>query len=193
MVPESVKKVISSFLCRYRNVQDFFVAESSEISAPETDRDFFVIDNITDFENICKRYGFNVPDCDPLQRFENGDRFCLLAEGDHFGCRGWYCTDRPFYVLEIDRSDVIPADCIAMYHFFTNEKFRRQGFYCELLRLIVASSGKKYAFIYAYDTNPASSGAIKKAGFSFAGRFGHRNYPGLRKMLDDRSGITATD
>lgn len=184
MLPETVKSLISRFLCRYKNVQDFFVADASGFSVPETERKFLTADNIAEFEKLCNEYNFSVPDCNPAERFENGDSFCLIAEDGHYGCWGWVCSGRRFYILEIDRYDDVPSDCIALYHFFTNENFRRQGYYRDLLRMIVASTDKKYAFIYAYDTNPASSGAIKKAGFTFAGRYGHGNYPGLENMID---------
>lgn len=187
-VKATVQKLISFYLCRFKNVQDFFVIRASEIEDIDngSGREFFDIDNIDDFNKICKRFNFTVSDADAKQRFDNKCHFCVITQDNHFGCWGWYTTSADdFYVLEIDRKSPVPENTAILFHYYTNENYRRQGYYSQLLKNVVKSSGKEYSIIYAYDTNPASSGAIRKVGFHYAGRLGHNNFRGFQEMINN--------
>ena len=187
VLKKELEKIISTYLCRFKNVQDFFVVSACNMPKPDKNsvRKYFDIDNYADFEQICERFGFTVPDADAKKRFSENSHFALITEDNHFGCWGWYTTKpKEFYVLEIDSESVIPPDTSILYHYFSNENYRRKGYYVELLQNVVASCKKDYAVIYAYDTNPASSGAIRKAGFKYMGRFGHKNFDGLGNLVE---------
>ncbi len=178
--------LISRFLCRFVNKQDFFIATAQTIIPPDksSNRKFYDIDNLAEFEEVCKKYDFSVPDADAKKRFENKQHFCVITEDNHYGCWGWYTTTtEDFAVTEINRSSPVPENTAVLFHYFTNECQRRKGYYCELLKNIVVSNQKEYSIIYAYDTNIASSNAIKKAGFSYIGRMNHNNFISFHKMI----------
>lgn len=187
-VQKTVKDKIGLYMCRHKYVQDFFVVSAADMPRANRARgqEFFDIDNIDDYRKICEKYNFRATDADEEKRFCEKSHFCLLAEDGHFGCWGWYSTARDdFYVLEIDRRSPVPENTTVLYHYFTNARYRRRGYYTQLLRSVVFSSGKEYSVIYAYDTNDASTGAIKKAGFRYVGRFGHKNFPGFEKLVSE--------
>ena len=84
------KKIVDSlslYLCRYKNVQNFFAVKNSEINTDgiSPERKFFDIDNLKDFNCLCGEYNFTVPDADVKERFDNGDRFCMTAENGIYG------------------------------------------------------------------------------------------------------------
>lgn len=179
--------IISRFLCRFVNKQDFFVVRTKSISQQDentTERAFYDIDNISEYEDICKKYNFIVPDADIKNRFERKQHFCVITEKNHYGCWGWYTTTaEDFEVTEISRHSQVPQNATILFHYYTNEDQRRKGYYCDLLKNVVRSSKKEYAIIYAYDTNVASSGAIKKAGFKYIGRMNHKNFIPFQQMI----------
>lgn len=186
---EKAKEYISLYYCRNRNVQDFFVAKKNEITLEnfdESKRIFYDIDNEQQFYYICQKYKFIVPDANIKKRFDEKSHFCVLVEDDHYGCWGWYNTQSSdFYLLEIDRTVVIPNDTAVLFHYYSNPDYRRKGFYYDLLRNVALKNGQNYSVIYAYDTNPASSNAIKKAGYKFAGRYNHKNFDSIEKLILD--------
>ncbi len=177
--------IISRIRCRFFNKQDFFVVKTDDIPEVHSDnRNFCDIDNSADFYKICLDFGFSVPDADIEERFSQGHHFCVVTENDHYGCWGWYTTsDKAFLVSEINRSSPVPSDATILFHYYTNENFRRKGYYYDLLRFIASTVKKDYAIIYAYDTNPASSNAIRKAGFRFAGRLNHKSFISFNEMI----------
>ena len=188
VIKKTIQKLISFYLCRFKNVQDFFIIRAEEIKdfQNDSDREFFDIDSLTDFNKICDKYNFAVSDADAKQRFDNKCHFCVITQGNHFGCWGWYTTATDnFYVLEIDRQSPVPANASVLFHYYTNEEYRRQGFYSQLLKAVVKSSGKEYSIIYAYDTNPASSNAMRKVGFHYVGRLGHKNFCEFQEMINN--------
>lgn len=185
-IKEKLQENISLFVCRYKNVQNFYIVNKNDISVEgiSADRKFYDIDNIEDFNNICREYNFTVTDADAKARFEQGDHFCLTAQDGQYGCWGWYTSlPRKFYVLEIDAYSEIPENASVMYHFFSNPAQRRKGFYYDILRLIAANNGKDYSLIYAYDTNTASKNAIIKAGFRDHGEMNHKTFSGFEEMI----------
>lgn len=186
MLKSKIQNIISLYLCRYKNVQNFFIAHRNDINADDfsSDRQFYDIDNIDDFNDICQKYSFTVTDADAVMRFRQGDHFCLTAQDGTYGCWGWYTTlPRDFYVLEIDSHSEIPENARVLYHFFANPAQRRKGFYYDILRLIAAADGKDYSIIYAYDTNTASKNAIKKAGFKDLGEMNRKTFCGFENMI----------
>jgi hypothetical protein len=181
-------KIISFYLCRYKNVQDFFAVAAADMpnQPDKTNREFFDIGDFDEFEKICAKYKFTVPDADCKKRFESKAHFCVLTENGHYGCWGWYTTAAEnFRVLEIDRVSPIPQNASVLFHYYTNENYRRQGYYTELLKSVVHSCAKEFAIIYAYDTNPASSGAIKKSGFRYMGRLSHKTFKSFESLISD--------
>lgn len=190
ILKEQIKKMISLFLCRYKNVQDFFVAQKDEINLDgydKTKRIFYDIDNEKDFHNICEKYNFSVPDADVSKRFSEKSHFCVIAEDNHYGCWGWYnAVPQDFYLLEIDRTEKIPQNSAVLFHFFANPDFRRKGYYFDILRNIAIKNGKEYSIIYAYDTNPASSAAMRKSGYKFAGRLNHKTFVSFEELIKNR-------
>lgn len=185
-IKEKLQENISLFVCRYKNVQNFYIVNKNDISVEgiSADRKFYDIDNIEDFDNICREYDFTVTDADAAERFREGDHFCLTAQNGQYGCWGWYAVPpQNFYVLEIDSYSEIPENACILYHFYTNPAQRRKGFYYDILRLITANSGKDYSIIYAYDTNPASKNAIKKAGFKDIGEMSRKTFCGFEEMI----------
>lgn len=188
IISDLIKNAISLYYCRHKYTQDFFVASPADIKLNEQNpgRRFYDVDNIDDYKKLCEQYGFKAHDADEEKRFKNKSHFCVLDEDDHFGCWGWYHKgESKFYVLEIDKKIIIPENAAVLYHFFTNENYRRRGYYTELLQNIVLHCGRNYAIIYAYGTNMASTGAIKKAGFRFVGRYGHKDFPGYERLIED--------
>lgn len=184
-IKNTIINIISRIRCRFLNKQDFFVIKADGFPRPETaNRKFYDIDNIDDYNKICCEYNFSVADTDIVGRFSSGNHFCVVTEDDHFGCWGWYTTtDEDFYVSEIHRYSPVPSDTAVLFHYYTNFNHRRKGYYYDLLRFVVSSVKKEYAIIYAYDTNPASSNAIKKVGFSFVGRMNHSDFIPFEKMI----------
>lgn len=184
---KKLKEALSLYLCRYKNVQDFFVAKKSEINLDGFDcesREFHDIDNEEDFNKICGQFNFTVPDADIKKRFREKAHFCVITEAEHFGCWGWYISEpEDFYVLEIDRTSKIPENAAVLFHYYSNPDYRRKGFYFDLLRNVALKNGKDYSIIYAYGTNPASSDAIKKAGYKFVGRMGHKDFLSFDEMI----------
>lgn len=159
-------------------------AKYVNLSVQNTDRQFHDIDNMADYTELCQQYNFNVIQADVADRFERKQHLCVITEGDHYGCWGWYTTtSEDFAVTEINRSAPVPQNATVLFHYYTNENHRRKGYYCDLLKCVVAASKKEYAIIYAYDTNIASSNAIKKAGFEFVGRMNHRNFIPFQQMI----------
>ncbi len=178
--------LISRFLCRFINRQDFFIATPKTILTPEqnTNREIYDIDNLKDYDEICRKYNFAVTDADVADRFERKQHFCVITENNHYGCWGWYTTAaEDFTVTEIARSSAVPENMTVLFHYYTNENQRRKGYYCDLLKNVVMLSKKEYAVIYAYDTNVASTNAIKKAGFSYLGRMKHNNFVPFDEMI----------
>lgn len=188
ILKEKAKEYLSLYLCRHKNVQDFFVAREDEISLDgfdEKTREFFDIDNQKDFEKICRQFNFSVPDANIKERFEQKAHFCLLTENGQYGCWGWYMTEsEKFYLLEIDRYAKIPENTAVLFHYYTNPDLRLRGLYFDLLRNVTKKNGKKYSVIYAYDTNSASSNAMKKAGYKFAGRYGHKSFTNFEELIN---------
>lgn len=183
---EKAKESISLYLCRFKNVQNFFAVKNSDINADgiSSGRELHIADNADDFAALCEKFGFTVPDADINQRFGDGDRFALITENGVYGCWGWFTSEaRKFYVLEIDAYSDIPGNVSVLYHYFSNPAQRRKGFYYDLLRLVAKNCGKEYSVIYAYDTNPASKGAIKKAGFRDFGEMNHKNFCGFAEII----------
>ncbi len=185
MVKERLKRIVSLYVCRYKNDHDFFIANNRTVDLSVSDgRQMYVALNESEYNGLCAEFDFSVSDADIKKRFENNDKFCLLADSQGWGCWGWIAdSKREFYVLEIDSYSVIPENAQVLYHFFTNEKRRRQGFYCDLLKMISSNSNKDYSVIYAYGFNTASTGAIKKAGFTFAGRMSHKTFCGFENII----------
>lgn len=183
---EKAKDAISLYLCRYKNVQNFFVINKKDVSTSgiSPERKFCDVGTAEEFYELCEKFSFTVPDADIEKRFSDGDRFVLAAEGNTYGCWGWY-TARPrnFYVLEIDAYSDIPENAAVLYHYFTNPEQRRRGFYFDLLRYVAANDGKEYSIIYAYDTNPASKGAISKAGFKDMGEMSRKTFCGFSEII----------
>lgn len=190
MLKEQLKNNISLFVCRHKNVQDFFVAKKDEINLAgfdETNRFFYDIDNENDFNAICKKYNFSVSDCNASERFREKSHFCMIAENNHYGCWGWYNAEpQDFYLLEIDRTERLPQNSAVLFHYFSNPDFRRRGYYFDLLRNVALNNGKEYSIIYAYDTNPASSNAMRKAGYKFAGRLSHKTFISFESLINNR-------
>ncbi|MCQ2472002.1 MAG: hypothetical protein MJ147_08200 [Clostridia bacterium] len=186
ILKEKIKDSISLYLCRYKNIQNFFALKKDDVNVENIseNRSFFIVRNIDDFNEICKKFSFTVPDANAEERFNMGDCFCLIAEGDVWGCWGWFTTaSRDFYVLEIDASSKIPENAAVLYHYFANPEQRRKGFYYDLLRLVALKNGKEYSIIYAYDTNPASKNAIKKAGYRDFGEMSHKTFCGFSEII----------
>ncbi len=183
------KKIVDSlslYLCRYKNVQNFFAVKNSEINTDgiSPERSFFDIDNLEDFNRLCGEYNFTVPDADAKERFDSGDHFCMTAENGIYGCWGWVATEhKDFYVLEIDSHSVIPENAAVIYHCFTNPEQRRKGFYYDFLRLVAKNNGKEYSIIYAYDTNTASKNAIKKASYRDFGEMSRKTFCGFDEII----------
>ena len=186
MLKEKSKEMLSLMLCRYKNVQDFFVIKASNVNTDFQDknRKFYDIDNLESFKKICSEFNFTVPDADVEKRFREKSHFCVITDDGHYGCWGWYTTAADdFYVLEIDRTSKIPENASVLFHYFANPDFRRRGYYYDLLRKVASENGKEYSIVYAYDTNPASSNAIKKAGYKYVGRMGHKNFIGFDGII----------
>lgn len=178
--------LISRFLCRFVNKQDFFVTTGNTILSPKQNpnRNFYDIDNLADYQEICRKYNFTVTDADVKDRFDQKHHLCVITEEDHYGCWGWYTTTTAdFAVTEIACSSPVPENTTILFHYHTNENHRRKGYYFELLKNVVISSKKEYAIIYAYDTNIASSSAIKKAGFQHIGRMNHKTFIPFSQMI----------
>lgn len=183
---KKIVDALSLYLCRYKNVQNFFAVKNSRINTDgiSVNRKFFYVDNLADFNRLCDEYNFTVPDADAKERFNNGDRFCLTAENGIYGCWGWVATNpTDFYVSEIDSHSVIPENAAVIYHCFTNPGQRRKGFYYDFLRLTARNSGREYSVIYAYDTNIASKSAIKKAGFKDFGEMSRKTFCGFEEII----------
>lgn len=178
--------LICRFLCRFVNKQDFFVATGNTILPPKQNpnRNFYDIDNLADYQEICRKYNFTVTEADVKDRFDKKQHLCVITEEDHYGCWGWYTTTTAdFAVTEIACSSPVPENTTILFHYYTNENHRRKGYYFELLKNVVISSKKEYAIIYAYDTNIASSSAIKKAGFQYIGRMNHKTFIPFSQMI----------
>lgn len=186
ILKEKAKDAISLLLCRYRNVQNFFIINEKDVSTDgiSPERKFYDVGTAEEFHELCRKYDFTVPDADIEKRFSDGDRFVLAAENNTYGCWGWYTAKpRNFYVLEIDSYSDIPENTAVLYHYFTNPGQRRKGFYYDLLRYAAKNDRKEYSIIYAYDTNPASKGAIKKAGFKDLGEMSRRSFCGFSGII----------
>ncbi len=187
MIKKLFLKIISFLCCRFKNTQCFYVGTKSDFNCTDfnDDREFFEIDNIEDFKKLCKKFDFEVPDADIEERFNQKSIFYMLAEDGHYGCWGWGAqNEKQFNVLEINRRCEIPDDVSVLYHFYTNENYRRRGYYTELLRRIVASNSKKYCIIYAYDYNIASRTAIQKSGFTYIATLKHNGFKGFPDLIN---------
>lgn len=94
---------------------------------------------------------------------------------------GWELRGTGVDVTEINARLHFPHSVVCLMEFRTFSQHQKKGYYATLLRNISASEGVDHHLIYALSNNIASVKAIKKAGFTYAGRV-TRSYLGALRF-----------
>lgn len=126
---------------------------------------------VDEYTQFCQQHNVTLTEKN-LKRIQDGSSFwCIINSDKEILTRGWLAYKHDFYISETDFGfDMSQCETGLLYHFETEEKYRGQGLYGQLLKSIVSQAiGPKDFVIYTSPDNFASQKGILKVGFKSDG------------------------
>ncbi|MBR6608648.1 MAG: PIG-L family deacetylase [Oscillospiraceae bacterium] len=126
---------------------------------------------VEEYRQFCQQHNVTLTEKN-LKRIQDGSSFwCITNTDKEILTRGWMAYKHHFYIGETDFDfDMKQSEAGLLYNFETNEKYRGQGLYSQLLKSIVSQAKQPKDFvIYTSRDNLSSQRGILKAGFKSDG------------------------
>lgn len=165
-IREQYNKVLNNKEINILNIESNLyplpVALSEKISFCSIKKYSALIDCYRKSGDVIKRYHF--------KRIKNNDIFYCLLLNNKIICYGW-STINPLFLSEINRSLDVGSG-VLLYDFYTPKKYRRMGYYQQLLKSIIHSiDADLLVYGFAVNSNIASNKALMKIGFNETDNF----------------------
>jgi CelD/BcsL family acetyltransferase involved in cellulose biosynthesis len=170
--PERVKTALLHLRGAVRVIKRAFAARLSRIywydsigseRAEEPRHSVRIIHSYEDFVDFSRQHEMPILKY-RYKRFKDGCFFIVLHNACEALSYGWGRRGTDFYVEEIDQK-LFLGDRTLLFDFETPERFRRNGYYTELLVASRKMLSNHHLAIFARSDNDASNKGIRKAGF----------------------------